>query len=214
MPSNPERRAHLADAGLRVLAQHGARGLTHRAVDREANVPPGTTANYFRRRSTLLGALGERIFERLAPSPEVSERAGALEPTLDQAVAYIEAIIERTTQAPELTLALFELRLEAARHPELRHVLSALLERNYASDVAFHAQAGLPGSALEVAMLHYAIDGLLLDLLTASINGRQQVRHAADQLVRRILNSASVNTVQPDAMERKASPQWPHEPIR
>lgn len=214
MPSNPERRAHLADAGLRVLAQHGARGLTHRAVDREANVPPGTTANYFRRRSTLLGALGERIFERFAPSPEVFERASALEPTLDQAVAYIEAIIERTTRSPELTLALFELRLEAARHPELQQVLSALLERNYASDVAFHTQARLPGGALEVALLHYAVDGLLLDLLTASINGRQQVQHAADQLVRRILNGSSVDSVEPDAMKRKDSPQWPPDPTR
>lgn len=209
MPSNPERRAHLADAGLRVLAQHGARGLTHRAVDREANVPPGTTANYFRRRSALLGALGERIFERLAPSPEVFARAGTLEPTLDQAVAYVEAIIERTTRSPELTLALFELRLEAARYPELRQVLSALLERNYASDVAFHTQARLPRSALEVAMLHYAVDGLLLDLLTASINGRQHVRHAADQLVRRILNGSSMDAVPPAAVERDDSHPWP-----
>ncbi|MFB9991405.1 TetR/AcrR family transcriptional regulator [Deinococcus oregonensis] len=193
MPANPERRAHLADAGLRVLAQHGARGLTHRAVDREANVPPGTTANYFRRRSALLGALGDRIFERLAPPPEVFERVGTVEPTLDQAVAYVEAIIERTTRSPELTLALFELRLEAARYPELRHILSAMLERNYASDVAFYQQARLPGGTVEVALLHYAVDGLLLDVLTASINGRENIRQSADQLVRRLLNSASGN---------------------
>lgn len=188
MPSNPERRAHLADAGLRVLAQNGARGLTHRAVDREAKVPSGTTANYFRQRAALLGALGARIFERLAPSPEVFRHVDSTEPTVEQAIAYIEDIIDRTTQSPELTLALFELRLEAARYPELRQVLSALLERNYASDVAFHRQARLPGGAQEVAMLHYAVDGLLLDLLTASINGGSDARPLAAQLVRRILN--------------------------
>lgn len=190
MPPNPERRAHLADAGLRVLAARGARGLTHRAVDREARVPPGTSANYFRSRAALLGALGARIFERLAPPPEVYARAGELDPTLDQAVAYVLDILERTTRAPELTLALFELRLEAARHPELRRVLSDTLERNYAADVAFHRLARLPGGAPEVAMLHFAVDGLLLDLLTASIDGGEGARALAEQLVRRVLGAA------------------------
>ena len=191
MPSNPERRALLADAGLRVLAQHGARGLTHRAVDGAAGVPAGTTANYFRSRAALLGALGTRIFERLAPPPGVLERVEILEPTLDQAVRYVEDIIERATHAPELTLALFELRLEAARHPELRRILSDTLERTYASDVAFHRQARLPGGAAEVAMLHHAVDGLLLDLLTASIHGGHDARGIADPLVRRILGGSS-----------------------
>lgn len=214
MPPNPERRAHLADAGLRVLAQHGARGLTHRAVDREARVPPGTTANYFRRRADLLGALGERIFERLSPSAEVLERAGELEPTLELAVTYLEAILERTTQAPELTLALFELRLEAARYPELRQILSALLERNYAADVAFHTQARLPGGALEVALLHYAVDGLLLDRLTASIDGRMNVRHVAEQLVRRLLNDSSVGALHSASTERDGPRQSLDDPTR
>ena len=69
--SNPERRTALADAGLAVLARDGARGLTHRAVDAEAGVPTGTTSNYFRSRDDLLEALVARIFERLAPEPEV-----------------------------------------------------------------------------------------------------------------------------------------------
>ena len=43
MAGNPERRARLTDAGLRVLAEQGLRGLTHRAVDAQAGEPVGTT---------------------------------------------------------------------------------------------------------------------------------------------------------------------------
>lgn len=70
MAANPERRRQLADAALDCLGNNGSRALTHRAVDRQAQVPPGTTGNYFPSRSALLRGLVERIFERLSPDPE------------------------------------------------------------------------------------------------------------------------------------------------
>ena len=36
-----DRQAALSDAGLRLVARDGLRGLTHRAVDAEAGVPLG-----------------------------------------------------------------------------------------------------------------------------------------------------------------------------
>ena len=170
MPKNPERRRALADAGLRVLATAGARGLTHRAVDTEAGVPVGTASNYFRSRDALLGALGERIMERFAPDPAVVATLAAREPGPDLFVDYLRYIIERTTREPELTRALIELRLEAARRPGLAAVLGATLRDGYRADVAYHATTGLPGGAFEIALMHYAIDGLLLDMLTTPID--------------------------------------------
>jgi DNA-binding transcriptional regulator YbjK len=41
------RRELLCDTAIAVLATEGGRGLTHRAVDRQAGVPLGTTKNYF-----------------------------------------------------------------------------------------------------------------------------------------------------------------------
>ncbi|MBF6246867.1 TetR family transcriptional regulator, partial [Nocardia elegans] len=41
MRTNPERRRALIDAAIEVLARDGARGLTFRAVDKEAGVPTG-----------------------------------------------------------------------------------------------------------------------------------------------------------------------------
>ena len=78
-------------------------------------------------------------------------------------------IVERTTRQPDLTRALIELRLEAARRPDLARILGETLRRGYRDDVAFHLASGLPGGAFEVALLHYAMDGLLLDLLGTSI---------------------------------------------
>ncbi|CAM4391597.1 TetR/AcrR family transcriptional regulator [Deinococcus marmoris] len=193
MAQNLARRENLADAGLRVLAALGARGLTHRAVDREAGVPLGTTANYFNSRDALLGALGGRIFERLAPAPEVFQNVGTAPPTLKLAMTYIQDIVARTTRHPELTLALFELRLEAARRPELAQLMTATLERNFALDTQFYLQARLPGGAREVTLLHYAIDGLLLDLLTVSINGRRDTDEMVQELVHRILGTAEAD---------------------
>ena len=124
MPRNPERRTQLADAGLAVLAESGARGLTHRAVDAAAGLPAGTASNYFKTRDALLGALGERIFERLAPDDAVLEPLAAREPGLELMTDYVHYIVERLLGRPELTLALLELRLEAARRPGLHEILS------------------------------------------------------------------------------------------
>lgn len=187
MAANPERRANLADAGLRVLARMGPRGLTHRAVDEEAEVPPGTTSNYFRSRDALLGALGERIFERLAPAAEVLAQPRALPPSRRTLRHYVEDIVRRTTAAPEITIALFELRLEATRNPELAKRLSATLTRNFAADVDFHTRARLPGGAREIALLHYAIDGLLLDRLGPSIGSGESIERAVSLLVERLV---------------------------
>ncbi len=104
MPRNVERRGELADAGLRVLARDGARGLTHRAVDREVGAPEGTAANYFRTRDALLGALGDRIMERLQPAPERLEELEGRPPDLALFTEYMRDLVQRTTSAPELMI--------------------------------------------------------------------------------------------------------------
>ncbi|HET6298929.1 MAG TPA: TetR/AcrR family transcriptional regulator [Kribbella sp.] len=187
MPRNPERRIQLADAGLAVLADSGARGLTHRAVDAAAGLPAGTASNYFRTRDALLGALGERIFERLAPDEAVLEPLAQRQPTVDLLVDYVRYIVERLLGRPELSLALLELRLEAARRPGLHEILSRTLQQGFDADVSFHVQAGLPGGAEEVRLLHFAIDGLVLDQLTPGIGRRYDVDAITARLVRRLV---------------------------
>lgn len=51
------------DSALRVLAECGPRGLTHRAVDAAAGLPSGSTSNTFRTRSALVEGIAARLEE-------------------------------------------------------------------------------------------------------------------------------------------------------
>ncbi|MGY0066052.1 TetR/AcrR family transcriptional regulator [Streptomyces sp. QTS137] len=113
----------VADAALTLLAELGMRGLTHRAVDEAAGLPQGSTSNVARTRQTLLELAVRRLAEREArvlglhemPAP----RAGAGSSTeLTDAMAL--ATHRALTLNRELTLARYELALEANRRPELR----------------------------------------------------------------------------------------------
>ncbi|MGH3691485.1 MAG: TetR/AcrR family transcriptional regulator [Microbacterium sp.] len=183
MVKNDSRRRMIADAGLTVLAREGSRGLTHRAIDAAAQVPTGTTSNYFRSRDALIEGLVERIGERLAPTPEDLERRATGVPGPALFADYIRDIVRRLTADPDVTLALFELRLEGGRRPEVAAVLGAWQRAGFEGDVAFNTAAGLPGGRREIALFHYAIDGLLLDRLTTPMDPETSTDEVIDDLV-------------------------------
>ncbi|MFI6041813.1 TetR/AcrR family transcriptional regulator [Nocardia sp. NPDC051321] len=57
----PSRKELLADGAIKVIADQGLRGLTHRAVDDAAGLPSGTCSYHFPTRQALLSAVLERI---------------------------------------------------------------------------------------------------------------------------------------------------------
>lgn len=187
MAKNEARRRLIADGGLAVLAREGSRGLTHRAVDEAAGVPVGTTSNYFRSRDALIAGLVDRIGERLAPTPEDLARRADAEPGRALFADYVRDIVRRLTADREVTLALFELRLESSRRPEVAAVLGAWQRAGLDGDVAFNTAAGLPGGRREIALFHYAIDGLLLDRLTTPIDPDTSTDAVIDDLVEGLL---------------------------
>jgi AcrR family transcriptional regulator len=60
------RRDEVLEAAIRVTAERGVRGLTHRAVDAAGGLPAGTTSNYFRTRGLLTSGTFERLGEIMA----------------------------------------------------------------------------------------------------------------------------------------------------
>ncbi|MEU3911024.1 TetR family transcriptional regulator [Streptomyces sp. NPDC029721] len=159
MRQNPERRAALLDAAIEVLAREGSRGLTLRAVDKEAGVPTGTASNYFAHRGQLLSQILRRTRERLAPDP--AETAGPLD-----TVELLRRLLGRLRREPSIQTAVLELRLEATRRPELREELSAFLAAELEANIAWHLEAGLPGDRQGVELLYFAMQGLIVDDLT------------------------------------------------
>ena len=96
-------------------------------------------------------------------------------------------IVRRLTGNREVALALFELRLEAARRPEVAELMGDWLRAGFQADIDFHVSAGLPGGATEIALFHYALDGLLLDRLTVSIDPDMPTDAIVEVLVDRLL---------------------------
>lgn len=189
MARNEDRRRLLLDAAIRVLARQSARGLTHRAVDAEAKVPTGTASNYFRSREAMVAALFDRISERLQPDPAVHAELSKRRPSRALFADYVRDIVARLTAERDVTLALFELRLESARNPAVAQRFREWLHAGFRADVAFNQGAGLPGGAKEIALFHYAIDGLLLDRLTTSIDPTTSTDEVVDSLVAGLLPS-------------------------
>lgn len=183
MAKNEARRTALADAGITVLAREGSRGLTHRAIDAEAGAPVGTASNYFRTRELLIAGLIERIGVRLSPTPADLAARSSAPPSRELFADYVRDIVRRLTTHRDVTLALFELRLEVARRPDLAPALQAWQRAAFDADVAFNQAAGLPGGRREIALFHYAIEGLVFDRLTSPLDPETGTDDIVDALV-------------------------------
>ncbi|HSF35184.1 MAG TPA: TetR family transcriptional regulator [Nocardioides sp.] len=116
---SPRRRQILA-AATTVLAQQGNRGLTHRAVDREAGLPEGSSSAYFRTRDALLRALGDVVADRLAADvAALGARLASCPGDHERAVAEVSRLFSRWLGEPDLLAARLELTVAATRDPGL-----------------------------------------------------------------------------------------------
>ena len=113
------RARQIGDAAIAVLADRGARGLTHRAVDQAAGLPPGTTSNYARTRAALLTLTLTRIAE-LDAADSPPGLSGLPGPALADALARMLHRMITDQETRRRVLARFELAFEATRRPELR----------------------------------------------------------------------------------------------
>ncbi|MFH8569254.1 TetR/AcrR family transcriptional regulator [Streptomyces sp. NPDC017993] len=165
---NPDRRDRLRDAAIGVLAAAGGRGLTHRAVDAAADVPHGTTKNYFPTRDALLRAVAERCLEQYRDTTAQMAAAGA-PPTDREGLVGMFGDLLRNVVGPgrPRLLAYLELQAEAARKPWLSAVLDPIAASDFAGLETAQRTAGLPVTPQRAAVvtlaMHAAIPHLLAD---------------------------------------------------
>lgn len=120
-PTGSGRAVLIADTALALLAERGMRGLTHRAVDEAAGLPPGSTSNHARTRLALLEAANERLATREARALAVTELPDPVGGPDAVADALAPVLHRYLTGHRELLVCRYELALEATRRPELRH---------------------------------------------------------------------------------------------
>ncbi|MBF6338515.1 TetR family transcriptional regulator [Nocardia abscessus] len=155
------RRAEIAAAALRVLGDHGPRGLTHRAVDAAAQLPPGSVNYHAPTRQRLLEMASDELFAQdMAVAARHFHTPAASTPTLaDLAVNFV---LEMTgPHARYRVLARHHLLAEARTNPELhRHFETAraafvqLVRDRY-------EEAGHPVDATAAEFCVTVIDGLV-----------------------------------------------------
>lgn len=159
------RRPLLADAAITILARDGARGLTHRAVDRQAGVPEGTTKNYYATRDAILQAAAHRMADHHRAAVDQLHATTPTGTTRHQLRQLYPALIRRAHHDPTQTLALIELYLEAVRTPAVRTALATMSTTNAHATTELHHTAGVPSTTTDTGLLDACLLGVLLSRL-------------------------------------------------
>ncbi|CQR64682.1 TetR/AcrR family transcriptional regulator [Streptomyces leeuwenhoekii] len=172
---DPGRRQRIIDAALRVVADKGIAGLSHRSVAAEADVPLGSTTYHFRTLDDLLVAALRQADEGFAAV--LAAHPALADPRADLAGELARVLGEwlggdRTGVELE-----YELYLAALRRPALRPVAAA-----WAEGVAERlARRTDPGTARALVAL---MDGICLQvLLTGAPYDEAYAREALARVV-------------------------------
>jgi len=166
LPPATGRRRELMDAALGVVADEGLRGLTHRAVDRRADLPEGTCSAYLRTKRMLVVALAEHVAATLIADVDgLARELGECDGDDQRAVELTQALFERWLEERELVVVKLELSLEAPRDPAVAEVLAAYRSRLVAVVDGMLTGAGKPHGPSRSEALVASFDGLLIAAL-------------------------------------------------
>jgi DNA-binding transcriptional regulator YbjK len=166
--AGPSRSDLVADTALALLAERGMRGLTHRAVDEAAGLPQGSTSNLARTRQALLELAVRRLADREARVLALHEMPDPRAGTGSLADALALAAHRALTRNRELTLARYELALEATRRPELRAYFDATGARFREQLTALVTGMGSTDPARHTLSLVAWADGLMFSCVAGS----------------------------------------------
>ncbi|MEU9605828.1 TetR/AcrR family transcriptional regulator [Streptomyces sp. NPDC048057] len=188
------RAALIADTALRLLAERGMRGLTHRAVDEAAGLPQGSTSNGARTRQALLEATVSRLAEREAKVLGLDELPPPGSDVEEFTDALALALHRLLTQHRPLVLARYELALEATRRPELRTIFDAAGEGMRTPLIAMMAGAGSAAPERHALSLIAWADGLMFTCTAgayhSAVPSLQDVRTGFREVLRGMLGTA------------------------
>ncbi|WP_370124511.1 TetR/AcrR family transcriptional regulator [Streptacidiphilus sp. MAP12-33] len=186
----------IADTAVALLAERGLRGLTHRAVDESAGLPPGSTSNVARTRAALLTLTLDRLAEvESAPLQGGPARpTGELTPEAARGLLtsfLVDGVGAALTTGRALTLARFELALEAGRDLEVRARYDALGGSFRAIAASLLAAAGCADPERRARYLIAWCDGILFNATAGSGQGTppsaDELREQAELMLRTLL---------------------------
>lgn len=176
----------IADAAIDVLASQGSRGLTHRAVDAAAGLPPGSTSYYLRTRGALLQAVVDRMVE-LDLSVLGAVKLPADIPAAARMIAAM--LTDFLTHSRKRTLARYELSMESSRYPELHETVVSGGRGLRELSVVLLGKLGSADPQRHARMLVAFCDGVLFDSLVGAGSGHPPTEAELVSDVRELLTA-------------------------
>jgi DNA-binding transcriptional regulator YbjK len=158
---------------LSLMIRGGVHGVTHRAVDREAGVPVGTTSNYFRTREALLVAVARLVVELHAQDmAEIgAEHLAGDAASASQRERMTDLLARSLTRAATVHrgryLASLELHLEAVRRPALAEALAGVAPLAVEATKRHHEEQRLQIRPETLPTLLGLYEAFLFQLVTA-----------------------------------------------
>jgi len=153
-------------SAVHVIAEHGLRGLTHRAVDREAGLPEGSCSAYLRTREALVLAVTEYVAERVAGHVrDLAEELTGRPLDDDRAAETITRFVLRWVDEREVLVARLELTIQASRDPALAATLGKLRKDLVDVVAGMPTARGEPHGAAAAETLVSSFDGVLIGAL-------------------------------------------------
>lgn len=180
---------------MRLVAEGGLQAVTHRSVERAAEVPHGSVTYHFGSRDDLVFAMVDRLVEEceravadiardvamaLARAPAVPSGGAGARIDIDRAA---DALVTWIDDGRQRHLARLELELAAARDPRLRERMTeaALVFWRLCEPIVLALGSEHP--ELDGRAMAASIDGLLLDRLSHEPADPRVVRAAVRRLL-------------------------------
>ena len=168
--SRNTRRELIAESAIRIIARDGVRALTHRAVDREAHVPQGSTSYHAGTRCALIELIVDALAAKTKADAEVLADAvhdrlkQQTRLDLDDLAGMIAELVETLTARGDEMRARYALLLELRDAPHLHATLTTDSQVHTITrevTAAALAGAGLPASNDSAAALIALTDSLV-----------------------------------------------------
>jgi DNA-binding transcriptional regulator YbjK len=175
----------LLGSAVHVVAEHGLRGLTHRAVDRQAGLPEGSCSAYLRTREALVDGVTAYVAERVtANCHELADELAATSHDDAQAAATVTRAILRWVDEREILVTRLELTIQASREPRIAATMTALRQELVGVVAGILTTRGTAGAAAAAETLVASIDGILIGAMLRPPGQRKTfVRRAMDVLM-------------------------------
>lgn len=191
-----------------MVAEQGLRGLTHRAVDREAGLPEGTCSVYYRTRLALLTALTEHVGGRLTSDVAAMGEGMSDEQILNRVfvVNACTRLLYGWTEDATLVIAMGELSFESLRKPTLAPAANHWREMMAFIVETIIERMNISAPEMRAKALVSSLEGIVVSSMKLPVADRERyLRHTIGILVLGILNLDAAEVAKLDLGELQLS---------